>query len=606
MVLTTRSFASVQIPPETYQTNGPALLGRVSCHMMVELMTQIGQVSQYAADIFEGLAHEAKEVNVRISNITTRVENIENLLPALDTTFASSDPAVFYTTTVESNWKRQDIITDRLFSAENRPAPIEKIRQQAFVQPSVQMLNHLSSIDCKKLYSDPDFFFDQWLAEKEKEFMRDKETKSKKKKKKRAAEVPKMQVTAIEVKKFSQFGAEFGTSSTESVIGSSASAQQAQAVLQQKQNQQMQQSQQQFLATASAVDTSAPPTPTSKSSPPSAPRPTGARPPGPTPPSSPPSAAARKYDNFSQPPVAHMNGIDEDNVFAAPPPPTLNFVAPPSMAPTNIIAPPTPSSVNHHYDDNEYSSNYSSPTSYQEQYSPTIPTAAPIPPPKAMGIAPPPPQHQYQQQHQQQQQHETSYHDSIQDNSYPSHSIQTQDSFYNMEVPEQGAYDYGTYHAPAPPSDAPRLDEIFNSVQQSRPMPPPPAAAMPPKSPLAGAPTMASPPPSRPNPFGGAGGPPRGGLLSAIQSGAKLRKVEVEDKKPAPSSGGNGMGGLLSAIQGGAKLRKVEVEDKKPAPAVSASPAGGLGALTGVMGILQRRKLLESESEGDDDDWDDE
>jgi len=91
-----------------------------------------------------------------------------------------------------------------------------------------------------------------------------------------------------------------------------------------------------------------------------------------------------------------------------------------------------------------------------------------------------------------------------------------------------------------------------------------------------------------------------GGLLSAIQGGAQLKKME----KPAASSSGGDMGGdLLSAIRGGKSLRKASVADRPPP--VDANPGlAGLGAAL-ASALAAREKVIQDDpdEEEDDDDW---
>ena len=83
-------------------------------------------------------------------------------------------------------------------------------------------------------------------------------------------------------------------------------------------------------------------------------------------------------------------------------------------------------------------------------------------------------------------------------------------------------------------------------------VPPPPAP-----------PPLGAPVPPPPPPIIQGGGPPpppptagRGDLLSQIQSGTTLKKVDPNEK---PSGGGDGRNSLLSDIRTGVKLRTVSV-----------------------------------------------
>jgi hypothetical protein len=99
--------------------------------------------------------------------------------------------------------------------------------------------------------------------------------------------------------------------------------------------------------------------------------------------------------------------------------------------------------------------------------------------------------------------------------------------------------------------------------------------------------------------------PSRSSLLEQIRSGGQrnLRKVEpvVHERRVSAR------GGLLEEIRArkGGGLRKVEVQEKKPAAAAAAAP--GLG---NIMEILARRAAIEGsddeeEEEEDADAWED-
>ncbi|EDQ86778.1 uncharacterized protein MONBRDRAFT_38251 [Monosiga brevicollis MX1] len=93
------------------------------------------------------------------------------------------------------------------------------------------------------------------------------------------------------------------------------------------------------------------------------------------------------------------------------------------------------------------------------------------------------------------------------------------------------------------------------------PPPPPMNAGPPPPPPPMGGGAPPPPPPGAGNPFAG-GAPPasagRGGLLSQIQGGTSLRKVDPNESHPASNDdSGDSRGDLLAAIRGGKALRKV-------------------------------------------------
>jgi hypothetical protein len=94
--------------------------------------------------------------------------------------------------------------------------------------------------------------------------------------------------------------------------------------------------------------------------------------------------------------------------------------------------------------------------------------------------------------------------------------------------------------------------------------------------------------------------PPRGGLLSAIQGGASLRKVSDAPPAAAAAAPAPPRNNLLAGITGGVQLKKAEA-----APAPAPAPSEGTGNL--MAALANYRKFVqdddENENNDDDDEW---
>lgn len=248
----------------------------VAAQQMVGLLVQIGQISEYAADIFTSkccssqpclvpafpalscapahlftfrpspsilpplpradLLVEATATADRITALAERTQTLESNLPEIDNAFARTAPAVFYHNVADVTWKRAERIEHNLFSAENRPAPIEKVRSVAYAPPRVSILDDISGQSCLKLYSDPEFFLRQWFEEETKLSAARAQGKKKTKRRKPRTKAAPEELASIDIKVFSAHGKEFGGASVQTVqTGTAASAAQLAAQLRQQQ-----------------------------------------------------------------------------------------------------------------------------------------------------------------------------------------------------------------------------------------------------------------------------------------------------------------------------------------------------------------------------------
>ncbi|XP_056273447.1 WASP like actin nucleation promoting factor a isoform X2 [Pseudoliparis swirei] len=164
-------------------------------------------------------------------------------------------------------------------------------------------------------------------------------------------------------------------------------------------------------------------------------------------------------------------------------------------------------------------------------------------------------------------------------------------------------------HHHQPPPIPPPPSSLHSSLSPQAPPPPPPPLAQ--QSPVSGsAPSAPPPPPPGPppppsEPDGGGGDSPHslspGGplaLLEQIRGGARLKKVEQNDRAPAS---GVGRDALLGQIRQGIRLKNVP--DLPESGALGSGPTAGIvGALMEVM--QKRSKAIHSSDEDEDDDED--
>lgn len=170
MVLTTRFFEPVEIPSQTYKSVSPNTLSTISCYMMVKQQEEVSQVSDFAAEIFTDQSKEVQEITLRVQDITSRISTVQQVQPQVHNIAKTNNVQQEYSTIYPKQWRRQEKLTDRLFTLKNRPIPLEKVRRLAYLPPNVDQLNDQLNCRCSQQYSNPNIFFEEWLAEKQKEF----------------------------------------------------------------------------------------------------------------------------------------------------------------------------------------------------------------------------------------------------------------------------------------------------------------------------------------------------------------------------------------------------------------------------------------------------
>ncbi len=72
------------------------VLDSVSSYRMVNLLYQIGQMSEYASDICDLIYKETQTTGKRINYLSQRVAGMEKAMPAIQNTFTSKPSAFFY------------------------------------------------------------------------------------------------------------------------------------------------------------------------------------------------------------------------------------------------------------------------------------------------------------------------------------------------------------------------------------------------------------------------------------------------------------------------------------------------------------------------------
>src|SRR4051812_46079803 len=77
MVLTVRSIAGSPVNPKAYEVPSDRVLEHLSGERTLGLLKQIGQLSDFAADIFANLLKDATATSQRVAALSSRVGAVE-------------------------------------------------------------------------------------------------------------------------------------------------------------------------------------------------------------------------------------------------------------------------------------------------------------------------------------------------------------------------------------------------------------------------------------------------------------------------------------------------------------------------------------------------
>jgi len=150
----------------TTQTTQEQSFKKTNLIQLTQLLGQLSQISQYANELFSGLIKQTNETSDRINNIKTRIANINNNINQVEKKmgmmFVSSNPNPELI-----EFKPQDNVPEaNLFTKQSQSAAISEAYQKCKDLPNFSEIDSLRTdgIKCAKLYSNPEFFLEEWMA----------------------------------------------------------------------------------------------------------------------------------------------------------------------------------------------------------------------------------------------------------------------------------------------------------------------------------------------------------------------------------------------------------------------------------------------------------
>jgi len=134
--------------------------------ILANIMDQLGDLGRHAVDIMDGIGKECEEVNQRMAQLSQRLDKVGVETRQFD--INAKDPAMMVDPPEVQSLSKVNQ-TSQLLTPESRPAAVQERYDKAEPPPIVHILQHVRDADpndqkaCIQLYSDPSYFYQQWL-----------------------------------------------------------------------------------------------------------------------------------------------------------------------------------------------------------------------------------------------------------------------------------------------------------------------------------------------------------------------------------------------------------------------------------------------------------
>ncbi|KAJ6821949.1 SCAR-like protein 2 [Iris pallida] len=176
--------------PELYMKEEEAVLDGVAVAGLVGVLKQLGDLSEFAADIFHDLHEQVTAISARGHNLLARTQYVEAALPSLEKTIHGRRGHIHFAYAPGSYWHTDHKLEQSHLLSTDLPRFMMDSYEECHDLPRLYLLDkfHTDGIGaCLKRYSDPSYFKRMWAtSELEKVEKKKKEMKAKKFKRKRS------------------------------------------------------------------------------------------------------------------------------------------------------------------------------------------------------------------------------------------------------------------------------------------------------------------------------------------------------------------------------------------------------------------------------------
>lgn len=144
-----------------YKDDPKAILDGLAVAGLVGVLRQLGDLAEFAAEIFHDLQEQVVTTASRSHKIMTRVKHMEQALPHIENVVFSQTEHIHFAYTTGSDWHPNHQIKENLFVSGDLPPFIMDSFEECRDPPSLHLLDKFDIGGpgaCLKRYSDPSFF----------------------------------------------------------------------------------------------------------------------------------------------------------------------------------------------------------------------------------------------------------------------------------------------------------------------------------------------------------------------------------------------------------------------------------------------------------------
>lgn len=183
-------------------------------HSMTAIISQLGALAQYSNLVFSRLITEATGTYQRINKLSGRLVNLAEDMKEVEKYMQTTTLDTMLSTS-RAAFSSEPALQDQLFTRESLPEGVKQMYDKAAPPPNLASLDSYmeGGGSALKLYTNPNFFIEEWIAEQLKireEALKEKKKRRAERKKQREAKKAQMkareeqqiQVTQIQVAKY--------------------------------------------------------------------------------------------------------------------------------------------------------------------------------------------------------------------------------------------------------------------------------------------------------------------------------------------------------------------------------------------------------------------
>ncbi|THU70019.1 hypothetical protein C4D60_Mb08t20570 [Musa balbisiana] len=158
--------------PELYRAavrkeDPKAILDGVAVAGLVGILRQLGDLAEFAADVFHDLHEQITATAGRGRKLMTRVRNIQSALPSVEKAFKEQTSHIHFAYVAGSDWHARIRVEQSLLLSSELPGFMMDSYEECRDPPRLFLLDkfdHAGTGACLKRYSDPSYFKRTWAA----------------------------------------------------------------------------------------------------------------------------------------------------------------------------------------------------------------------------------------------------------------------------------------------------------------------------------------------------------------------------------------------------------------------------------------------------------